>query len=429
MKLNQTVRRLSLLMAALLISATGALAAAADTTKPAGKKITFTTKSKEAEEATRQAIKMIESFQGGPLLLPAAQKIVAADPNFAFGHYLVGVATPPPGAKPHHDKALELVKNASDGERRYLEAIALTRAQKPAEALAMFEALAKDFPDDRMVQMMIGQINMNLGQYDAARTAFERAQQLDNTTPRVLGFLGNVHLMKGEYAKARELYKASLARKVENSAPFMPGYGLAYSYVYEGDVESALKTLQAFEADYSKTSGARDFPPVFVWNSIGRLLLENNRPEESIKAYEKGYATVPGSNLSETDKKTWLGRLHHGRGRALAKMGKFDEAWQEAETIKKMIEANPEEGKQFWPAYHYIAGYVKLESKDYAKAIEHLKQADQTDPFQKLLLARAYERSGDQTNAQKIYQEIVATPQNNLERALAYPEAKKKIKS
>jgi len=424
--MSKSLCRLSLLLAAFLIFTSNAIAVA-DETKP--KKITFTTKSKEAQETVVQLIRMIESFQFNPQALPTAQKAVAADPNFAFAHYLLAVASgPPPQAKPHHDKALELVKNASDGERRYLEALALLRAQKPADALAAFEALAKDYPEERMVQMMIGQISMNLGKPDTAQMAFERAIQLDPSTPRVYGFLGNVYLLKGDYAKARELFKQSLAKKPEGTAPGLPSYGLAFTHLYEGDVESALKTLQAFEAEYAKTSGARDFPPVFVWNSIGRLLLENGRAEESIKAYEKGYATVPGSNLSEQDKKLWLGRLHHGRGRALAKMGKHEEAWKEAELLKKMIEEGGEQGKQYWPAYHYIAGYLKLESKDYAKAIEHLKQADQTDPFQKLLLARAYERSGDQANAQKIYQEIVDLKQNNLERALAYPEAKKKIK-
>ncbi len=130
--MSKSLCRLSLLLAAFLIFTSNAIAVA-DETKP--KKITFTTKSKEAQETVVQLIRMIESFQFNPQALPTAQKAVAADPNFAFAHYLLAVASgPPPQAKPHHDKALELVKNASDGERRYLEALALLRAQKPADA-------------------------------------------------------------------------------------------------------------------------------------------------------------------------------------------------------------------------------------------------------------------------------------------------------
>jgi tetratricopeptide (TPR) repeat protein len=402
------------------------------------KKFVFTTKSKEAREAAVQAVKMIESFQPAPAILPLAQKAAAADPDFAFAHYLVATFTQPPqpGTTPqagntsqaHMDKALELSKRASDGERRYLEAIALVRAQKPAEALPLLKQLAQDYPEERMVRMMLGQVLFNRGELGEARTNFERAVALDNSTPRVYNLLGNYHLLHGDYAKAREMYQHALKRTVKGTAPFGPNFGLAYTYVYEANIPEALNVLTRFQDQYSQTSGAAEFPPVFIWNAIARLHLENGQPAEAIKFYERGYQTVPGSKLPAQEKMIWQGRLHHGRGRALAKLGKHEEAWKEAELIKKMIDENPERGKQFMPSYHYIAGYLKLEGGDHAKAVEHLKQADQTDLFHKLLLARAYERSGDTANAQKLYREIVESKQNNLERALAVPEAKKKLK-
>jgi tetratricopeptide (TPR) repeat protein len=107
--------------------------------------------------------------------------------------------------------------------------------------------------------------------------------------------------------------------------------------------------LNAFQEEYSRTSGAAEFPPVFIWNSIARLLLENGQPEEALKAYEKGYQTVPGSKLPPEEKMIWQGRLHHGRGRALAKLGKHEEAWKEAELIKKMIDENGERGNGSCP--------------------------------------------------------------------------------
>ena len=146
-----------------------------------------------------------------------------------------------------------------------------------------------------------------------------------------------------------------------------------------------------------------------------------------MKAYDKGFESVPGSALPEDQKKLWLGRLHHGRGRTLARMGKHEEAWTEAETVKKMIADGGEAGKPFEPAYHYLAGYVKLEKGDYPAAIEHLKQGDAQDPFQKLLLARAYDKAGDKENARKAYKEVVDSTQNGLDRALAYREAKARL--
>lgn len=394
------------------------------------RKIEFSTGSKEAKDYVAQIVNRIETFQFGPDLNVLAKKSIEADPKFAFGYYLVGTTAPTPDeVKQYSEKAAELAKAASDGERRYIEAVLLFRAQKPTEALAMFLELEKQYPDDRMVQMLLGQVYANLNKLDEATASFEKAIKLDGSTPRVYTFLGNNELLKGNYAKARELFDASLARQVKGSAPFGPNYGLAYTYIYKGDIKSAVKTLEAYAADYQASTLQQNFPAVFIWNSIARLHLEFGKPEDAMKAYEKGYATIPGSNLDEMQKKIWLGRLHHGTARTLAKMGKRDEAWKEAEVIKKMIEDGGKDGEQFWPSYHYVTGYLKLEGGDYAKAVEELKQTDLTDPFHKLLLARAYEKTGDGASAQKLYKEITEFNQLTLERALSYPEAKKKLKA
>jgi tetratricopeptide (TPR) repeat protein len=394
------------------------------------RKIEFSTESKEAKDIVAQIVNRIETFQFGPDLNVLAKKTVDADPNFAFGYYLMGTtAATPEDVKKYSEKAAELAKTASDGERRYIEAVLLTRAQKPAEALVKFLDLAKEYPDDRMVQMLLGQVYTNLNKLDEANGSFEKAVKLDGSTPRVYTFLGNNELVKGNYAKARELFNTSLAKQVKGSAPFGPNYGLAYSYIYQGDIKSAVKTLEAYAADYQTSTQQQNFPAVFIWNSIARLHLEYGKAEDAMKAYEKGYSTIPGSNIDEMQKKIWLGRLHHGTARTLAKMGKREEAWKEAELIKKMIEDGGKDGEPFWPSYHYVTGYLKLEAGEYAKAIEELKQSDLTDPFHKLLLARAYEKSGDGASAQKLYKEITEFNQLTLERALSYPEAKKKLKA
>ncbi|HEX8088776.1 MAG TPA: tetratricopeptide repeat protein, partial [Blastocatellia bacterium] len=297
MKLSRTLNHLKAVAAAMLLAAMSVSVPAGGAN---GKKIEFTTKSKEAKEYVAQIVKRIESFQFGPDLNALAKKAAEADPEFAFAHYLVGTTSASPAeAKPHIDKAVELAKKASEAERRYIEAVLYARTQKPDEALAIFTDLSKRYPDERMVQMMIGQVSMNTGKLDEAKAALERAIQIDGSTPRAYTFIGNVYLLKGDYGKAREYFKASQAKAPKDSAPFGPNYGLAYSYVYEGDMKSALKALEAYQAEYERSTAQQNFPAVFIWNSIGRLYLENGQPEEALKAYDKGYATIPGSKLSE----------------------------------------------------------------------------------------------------------------------------------
>jgi tetratricopeptide (TPR) repeat protein len=410
------------------VAAFSALTLAGSAAAAEKKAIVFTTRSEEARAQVREAIRRIESFAPGPQVQEPAQKAVAADPDFAWAHYLVAVTTfPAAKAKPHHDKALELVKKASPGEQKYLEAIALNRAQKPVEALAAFEALRAEYPDERMIHMMIGQIAMGQGKFDQAQEALEKAIALDGSTARAYALIGNVHILKGDYAKGREALQAALPKKAEGIAPGGVYFPLALSHLYEGNADAALTALRTFLDEYKKVGSDAQFPEVFIWNAMARINLENGRLEEAMRCYGKGYESVPGSKLEENEKKVWLGRLHHGTGRTLARMGKHKEAWAEVETLKKMIDEGGEEGKQYVPAYHYLAGYVKLEAGEYQAAIDHLKQASGDDPFHKLLLARAYEKAGDKASAKKVYEEIAAFRVNNLERALSYPEAKKKL--
>jgi tetratricopeptide (TPR) repeat protein len=404
-----------------------AAAAAAEAGKPDSRTMTLTTKSPAAREQLVELQRRIESFQFGSANEELARKIVAADPEFAMGVYYLSAVTQPPGNQAHLDQAVALAKGASDAERRFIEAMVLARGKTPEQAHAPLTALTADYPGERLFFMLLGQNAAALGKHEEAKAAFEKAIALDPATPRAYSFVGNYHLMKGDYEKAREMYRLARSKTPMGVPPGNPTYGTAFTHLYEGRVDEALATLKGYLEEYKKMPAASDFPEVFIWNSIARINLENGRLDEAMKAYEKGFESVPGSPLPEEQKKIWLGRLHHGRGRTLARMGKHEEAWVEAETIKKMIDEGGEAGKPFLPAYHYLAGYVKLEKGDYPAAIEHFKQGDALDPFQRLLMARAYEKSGDKESARKAYKEVVDSTQNGLDRALSYREAKARL--
>ena len=287
------------------------------------------------------------------------------------------------------------------------------------------EALAKDYPGERLVQVILGQLYQGDNQAEKARVAFQKTQAIGPKTARVEAFLANDDLLKGRYAKARATYQSVEKSLPKGSVPFAIRFGVTFSHLYEGHVDAALESLRTYLAEYKANRLDTQFPEVFIWNAMARINLENGRLEEAMKDYE----SVPGSNQPEDQKQIWLGRLHHGKARTLAKMGKIQEAWAETETIKKMIEAGGEPAKQYWPAYHYVAGYVKLEAGEYDAALEHLKQADMKNPFDTLLLARAYEKLGQKEEAKKTYQRVVDSEWPGIERPLAFPEASKKVKS
>ena len=390
------------------------------------KKYEWSTKSEAARQGLTDLRQKIETFGGNQQL---AEKIVAADPEWCMAVYYLSAVTPPPDNQKHLDRAVELSKKGSDFERRFIEAMVVARGQKPAEAIEPLTKLGQDYPEDRVVPMILGQILTAQGRNEEARASFERARKLDDSTPRVHAFLANQLIMKGDYDEARAAFKSALKLVPAGGAAAAIRYGESFTYLYEEKVDAALAPLHAFVDEYKNAGAPFGIPEVFIWNSIARINLENGRYVEAMKAYEKGYASVPGSGLDDTQKKIWLGRLEHGKARTLARMGKSDEAWKEAQVVRKMIDDGGEPAKQFEPAWNYLAGYVKLEAGDAQAAVEFLKKADPTDPFHKLLLARAYEKVGDKDAAKKAYQDVVASNVNNLERALSYPEAKKKLKT
>jgi tetratricopeptide (TPR) repeat protein len=402
---------------------------AADTAT-AGKHFEWSTKSPEAKRLLGELQGKIESFQFGPSNVDLAKKLVAADPNFAMGqYYLSAVTADPKQAEQEYLKSRELAKNASDGERRFIEAMYPSRMNNGvdfAKSIPPLEALAQDYPGERLIYVILGQLQNGDGHGDKALVAFQKAKAL-GPSPRVNAFIANDDLLKGEYGKARASLENVEKSLPKGSVPFAVRFGITFSHLYEGNTDAALKSLETYLGEYKSNGLDTQFPEVFIWNAMARINLEAGRLDEAMKDYEKGYQSVPGSTLPEDQKQTWLGRMHHGKARTLARMGKFDQAWAEAETVRKMIVEGGEEGRQYWPAYHYVAGYVKLESGDYQAALEHLLQADPKNPFDTLLLARAYEKVGRTKEAKAAYQKVLDSQWAGIERPLAYPEAKRKV--
>lgn len=395
----------------------------------------WTTSSADAKAKLVLLQQRVESFLFGPDNAELARAIVAADPGFAMGHYYLSATLSPAEGQAPLDKALELSAKASDGERRFIQAMAgIRNVQTAADprvktAVSELEVLGRDYPNERLVQVILGQLYQFTGEAEKARAAFLRCEEIGPSSPRARAFLANYDLLQGEYAKARRTFQQIEASLPRGTAPFAIRYGIAFSHLYESHPDDAIRSLETYLREYRDAGLNQGFPEVFIWNSLARINLENGHLEEAMKDYEKGFESVPGSSLPEDQKTIWRGRLMHGRCRVLARMGQHEKAWAEAEKIKKLIEEGGEEGEQFWPAWHYLAGYLKLEAGDPEAAVAHLEQANPEDPFHTLLLGRAYERLGRKDDARKAYERVVASTSNGLERALAYPEAKRALRS
>jgi tetratricopeptide (TPR) repeat protein len=215
---------------AALAAASLVAVAGADT----GKRFEWTTKSAEAKTMLKELQLRIENFQGGVAENRAlAEKVMAADPGFAMGQYYLSVFnTSPEAAFKEYEKARELAKNASDGERRFIEGMYHVRAVTPdaKKSIEPLEALSRDYPGERLVWVILGQLYANAANDAAkAKQAFLKTQAIGPRTARVEVFLANDELLKGNYAKARAAYQDIEKTLPKGSLPFAIRFGTTFS--------------------------------------------------------------------------------------------------------------------------------------------------------------------------------------------------------
>ena len=136
----------------------------------AERRFEWSTESAEAKSLLADLQARIENFEAGPHLAEIARKIVAADPKFAMGEYYLSAVAPPNEGRAHLDKAVELSKSASEGERRFIEAMAVVRANQGANfagGIPLLEKIAADYPGERLTYMLLGQLYQ--GSNDSAK--------------------------------------------------------------------------------------------------------------------------------------------------------------------------------------------------------------------------------------------------------------------
>ena len=263
------------------------------------------------------------------------------------------------------------------------------------------------------------------GKQDDALALFEQALGKDPNSYQAQLESGIALDLKGEYAKAQEhLAKAVEIAPAESKEQALRS--LAFSYAFQGDAfKAAEPEMQVFNARLAKgdSVGAGE-----ACNELARIYLELGDPDHAYKWYKMGYDTVSRkTDLSDTDKNLWLFRWESAQARIAARRGNIDEAQQHVRAAKPALDkANNPDQMRFYP---YLTGYVAFYGGDYKTAISELQKADQRDPFILVMLAQAYEKSGDEAHAKEYYRKVLEINVHNPTNAFARPLAKKKLQT
>ncbi|MGA8867858.1 MAG: tetratricopeptide repeat protein [Candidatus Sulfotelmatobacter sp.] len=229
--------------------------------------------------------------------------------------------------------------------------------------------------------------------------------------------------LKGEYAEARDHYSHAL-----DLAPLEARVRVleatAISYAFEGKSDEA----ERFEAQvFSVRSGNSDFiGAAETANELGRICLESGDVPCATKWYQAGYETaLQKPNLADADKNLWLFRWEHAQARIAARSGEPEAAQKHVIAAKAALDkANNPDQARFFP---YLTGYVAFYTGDNKTGITELLKADQRDPMILALLGEAYEKAGNQKEAQGFYRKVFTSNTHNPANAFARPLARKKL--
>lgn len=261
------------------------------------------------------------------------------------------------------------------------------------------------------------------GKLDEAIALYNRALDKEPNSYQAHLAEGVALDLKGEYAEAHEHLEKAIEYAPDDSKQ-QALRTMAVSYVFQGDAFKASDPeMKVFNARGAKgdTVGAAE-----ICNELARIYLELGDSDHAYKWYKMGYETIIRKpDLSEADKNLWQFRWESAQARVAARRGNADEAKQHVTAAKAALDKakNPDQ-ERFYP---YLTGYVAFYTGDYKAAIGDLQKADQRDALNLLLLAEAFEKSGDASQAKSYYQKVLEVNTHNPTNAFARPVAKKKL--
>jgi Flp pilus assembly protein TadD len=148
---------------------------------------------------------------------------------------------------------------------------AATLTNDAATQKTIYKSFTKTFPDDWRGFNSLGYMAINEGDFSAATTNLQKADQLDPNNPIIQNNLGCIALKNGEWSKAEVFFGAATGAGKEVKE------NLGILKIKQGDYETAVKYLGENSTSYANRALAQ----LLNGDNNGALRTLNTAPIES----------------------------------------------------------------------------------------------------------------------------------------------------
>jgi tetratricopeptide (TPR) repeat protein len=384
-------------------------------------------------------------------------------------------------------EAVALAPKASEGERLLIESQQAGTENDPLKAVRLLEQLVQKFPNDKRAHWFLGSAFSGRDQDDKAIAEYQRAVAIDQNFAPAYNFLGYAYREKGEYVKAeeafknyirlvpseanpydsladlytkmgryeeaiqnykkavelnpkfyfsqvkvgdnlvfmgkfeegREAYRQAIEMATTPAGKLMPMAAISNSYIYEGKPPQALA-----EGEKVLQMAIREGLPEWqagILSANCDIHIENGDFDKADQSLAECRKVVMASQLSSALKEKFTKEALFDEAVIAAKRKDFTKALAKADEYKAKIAAgkDPKEMEN----HHALLGRIYSEKREYAKTVEHLREANQENPYTLYLLAVATSEMGDITKAAELYKKVADWNESSLNYAFVRSKA------
>jgi tetratricopeptide (TPR) repeat protein len=217
-----------------------------------------------------------------------------------------------------YDKAAELLENDPERLRdlslQFAYGLALVKSDRAAEAERIFSGLLARNADSAELNVLLGQANAALGDFDSAVVRLRRALELKPDVPEANAALGVIYYKQGKMAEAEAAFRAELVVRPNDPRSQQ---NLAAVLESQQRPEEALPLLRAALQAKPDVADARYL--------LGKILLAQGDAEGAIPQLEAAVRLSPEDAYG-----------HYQLARAYQRVGRAELAQKELEVYRQI---------------------------------------------------------------------------------------------